>query len=60
MLGYPPPPPPPPGARQLTARPADPQGVGQLGGGGGVPPPPTAPKIVAHPSGSHIGWQRPP
>ena len=23
------------------------------------PPPPTAPKTIAHPSGSHIGWQRP-
>ena len=31
MLGYPPTPPPPPprGARQLTARPADPQSLGQ-------------------------------
>ena len=36
-------PPPPRGARRLTARPADPQGLGQ--------PPPTAPKTVAHPSG---------
>ena len=43
---------PPPGARRLTARPADPQGLGQT--------PPTAPKTVAHPSGSHIGWRRPP
>ena len=25
-----------------------------------VPPPPTAPKTVAHPSGPHIGWWRPP
>ena len=28
--------------------------------GGGVPPPPTAPQTVEHPSGSHIGWRRPP
>ena len=26
----------------------------------GSSPPPTAPKTVAHPSGSHIGWRRPP
>ena len=37
MLGYPPTP--PRGARRLTARPADPQGLGQPRGGGGVPPP---------------------
>ena len=24
------------------------------------PPPPTAPQTVEHPSGSRIGWQRPP
>ena len=59
MLGYPTTPPPPPGARQLTARPTDPQGLGQPRGGWGSPPP-KAPKIVAHPSGSHIGWRRPP
>ena len=52
MLGYP-----PRGAWRLTARPADPQGLGQPRGGGGGP---TAPKTVAHPSGSHIGWRRPP
>ena len=53
--------PPPPGeARRLTARPADPRGLGQPRGGGEGSPPPTAPKTVAHPSGSHIGWQRPP
>ena len=34
MLGYPPP---PRGARQLTARPADPQGLGQPRGGGSPP-----------------------
>ena len=35
MLGYPPTPPPPPrGALWLTARPADPQGLGQPRGGG--------------------------
>ena len=38
---------PPRGARRLTARPADPQGLGQPKGGG--PPPPAAPKTVAHP-----------
>ena len=32
---------PPRGARRLTARPADPQGLGQPRGGGGVPPPPS-------------------
>ena len=68
MLGYPPTP--PRGARRLTARPADPQGLGQPRGEGGVPPPlrrgvgvpppPTAPQTVEHPSGSHIGWRRPP
>ena len=58
MLGYPPTPP-PRGAWRLTARPADPQGLGQPRGGG-APPPPTAPKTGAHPSGSHIGWRRPP
>ena len=60
MLGYPPTPPPPRGAWRLTARPADPQGLGQPKGGGEAPPPPTAPKTVAHPSGSHIGWRQPP
>ena len=59
MLGYPPTPPRPPGARRLTARLADPQGLGQPRGGGS-PPPPTTPKTVAHPSGSHIGWRQPP
>ena len=39
MLGYPPTPPPPRGARRLTARPADPQGLGQPRGGEGSPPP---------------------
>ena len=28
-------------------------------GGGVPPPPPTAPKTIAYPSGSHIGWRRP-
>ena len=56
MLGYPLTPPPPRGARRLTARPADPQGLGQPRGGGGA----TTPKTVAHPSASHIGWRRPP
>ena len=37
MLRYPPTPPPPRGARQLTVRLADPQGLGQPGG---RPPPP--------------------
>ena len=37
MLGYPPTP--PGGARRLTARPADPQGLGQPRGGKGSPPP---------------------
>ena len=38
------PPPPPRGARQLTARPADPQGLGQpRGGGEGSHPPPPPP-----------------
>ena len=62
MLGYPPTPPPPPtqGARWLTARPADPQDLGQSRGGSPPPPPPTTPKTVAHPSGSHIGWRQPP
>ena len=50
-LGYPPTPP-PRGARRLTPK----VWVNQ---GGGTPPP-TAPKTVAHPSGSHIRWQRPP
>ena len=31
-----------------------------FGGGWGPPPPPTAPQTVEHPSGSHIGWRRPP
>ena len=39
MLGYPLPPPPPRGARRLTARPADPQGLGQPRGGEGSPRP---------------------
>ena len=39
MLGYTPTPP-PQGARRLTARPADPQGLGQPRGGEGSPPPP--------------------
>ena len=57
MLGYPPTPPPPRGAWRLTARPTDPQGLGQPGlpppprtcfsfhsdGGGGTPPPWTPP-----------------
>ena len=62
---------PPRGAQRLTARPADPQGLGQprggegpppppFGGGWGSPPPPTAPQTVEHPSGSHIGWRQPP
>ena len=34
-------------------------GLGQRREGGGVPPP-TAPQTVEHPSGSHIGWRRPP
>ena len=38
MLGYPPTP--PRLARRLTARPADPQGLGQPRGGGPPPPPP--------------------
>ena len=54
-----PPPPPPRGTRRLTARPANPQGLGQPRGGGPLPPPPTTPKTVAHPWGSHIGWRRP-
>ena len=56
MLGYPTTPPPPPrGARRLTAQPPTPKiWVNQ---GGGVPPP-TAPKTVAHPLGSHIGWEQ--
>ena len=63
MLGYPPtlPPPPPPGslaADRPTRRP--PRFGSTNGGGGGVPPPPTAPKTVAHTSGSHVGWRRPP
>ena len=29
-------------------------------GGRGTPPPSTDPKMVAHPSGSHIGWRQPP
>ena len=47
MLGYPLTP--PWGAQRLTARPADPQGLGQPRGGS--PPPPTTPKTVAHPLG---------
>ena len=55
------PPPPPWGARRLTARPADPPRFGSTKGGGEPPaPPPSTPKTVAHPSGSHIGWQQPP
>ena len=50
---------PPRGGWRLTARPTDPQDLGQPRGGWGSPPP-TAPKTVAHPSGSHIGWRRPP
>ena len=50
----------PRGARRLTAQPADPLGLGQR-----APPPPpspttTTPKMIAHPSGSHIGCHRPP
>ena len=41
MLRYTPTrPPPPPGARRLTARPADPEGLGQPRGGGATPPHP--------------------
>ena len=57
MLGYPPTPPPlgSPAADRPTPTPK--VWVNQRGG---RPPPPTAPKTVAHPSGSHIGWRRPP
>ena len=55
---YQPPPPPPRGARRLTARPADPRGLGQPSPP--PPPPPTTPKTVAYPSGSHLGWPQPP
>ena len=50
MLGYPPPPPPP--GESSTPK----VWVNQDGG----VPPPTAPKMVAHSSGSHIGWEQPP
>ena len=49
MLGYPPTPPPPPwGARRPTARPADPQGLGQPRGGS---PPPYSPQNCRTPLG---------
>ena len=54
------PPSPPREAQRLTARPADPQGLGQPRGEEGSPSPPTAPQMVAHPLGSHIGWEQPP
>ena len=41
---------PPPGARWLTARPADPQGLGQPRGGG-APPPPFNPRNSCTPLG---------
>ena len=49
MLGYPPTPPPPRGAWRLTARPADPQGLGQPRGGGS--PPLQPPKLSHTPRG---------
>ena len=47
MLGYPQTPP-PRGASRLTARPADPQGLGQPGGGGGM----------CEDKGERKGWSR--
>ena len=49
MLGYPPTP--PGGARRLTARPADPQGLGQPRGG--EPPPPLQPPKLSHTPRGH-------
>ena len=51
------PPPPPPGSLAADRPTRRPPRFGSTKGGG--PPPPTAPKTVAHPSGSHIGWRRP-
>ena len=45
----PPQPPPPRGARRMTARPADPQSLGQPREGG--PPPPQPPKLSHTPRG---------
>ena len=50
MLGYPPTPP-PRGAQWLTARPADPQGLGQPREGGSPPPPPYNPQNGCTPRG---------
>ena len=49
MLGYSPTP--PWGARRLTARPADPQHLGQQRGGSGGPPPPYGPPNCRTPLG---------
>ena len=46
-----PPPPPGGGGRRLTARPADPQGLGQPGGGEGFPPPSHSPPNCRTPLG---------
>ena len=45
--------PPPWGARRLTARPADPQGLGQPRGGWGPPPPPLQPPKLSHTPQGH-------
>ena len=47
------PPPGSPAAKRRTRRPP-------RFGSTKAPPPPTTPKRIAHPSGSHIGWRRPP
>ena len=67
MLGYPLTPPPPRGARRLTARPANPQGLGQprpppppsLGGGWGSSPPLQPPKWLHTPWGHTLPGSSP-
>ena len=51
MLGYPPTP--LPGAWRLTARPADPQGLGQPRGGGWGSPAPLQPPKLSHTPRGH-------
>ena len=56
----PPPPPTPPGSLATDRPTRRPPRFGSTKVGGSPPPPLTAPKTVAHPSGSHIGWRWPP
>ena len=55
-VGVPTDPPPPPGSPAADRPTRQPPTFGSTKGGGSY----TAPKTVAHPLGSHIGWQQPP